>query len=52
MEIVVYGFLFSVAQQPNSDPGPLVFEVSRSHTHTHTHTHTRARVRTHAVALL
>ena len=39
--------LFSVAQQPNSDPGRLVVVVFRFNkikhrqTHTHTHTHTR-----------
>jgi hypothetical protein len=31
---------FSMLEQPNSGPGCLIIEVSRSHTITHTHTHT------------
>ena len=43
MEIIVYRFL-SVVQQPNSDPGSLVVEVSRSHTHTRARWNSSGRV--------
>jgi hypothetical protein len=43
--IYIYKLFFSVAQQPNSDPGHFIVEVSRSkihaRTHAHTHTHTQ-----------
>jgi hypothetical protein len=37
--LVAFSMLFSVAQQPNSCLGHLIFRVSRLHTHTRTHAH-------------